>query len=1311
MAPPRKHYSCPHGHHWDVPLESNLVLEAMTCPECGAAAETLPPDSSQDSAEPPARIPDRSERRGEEPFRDRAIGHGQVVTPTVDPAVDLPTTEGPPPPERVPSRVHLPGYEILGELGRGGMGVVYQARQVALKRLVALKMILSGTHAGLQELARFRTEAEAVAHLQHPHIVQIYEVGEHEGNPYFALEYVDGGTLQQKLAGKPLPPREAAQLVETLARAMHAAHLRGIVHRDLKPANVLLAADGQPKISDFGLAKRLDDEAGQTRTGAIMGTPSYMAPEQASGVVKRIGPAADIYALGAILYEGLSGRPPFVGETAWDTIALVITEEPVPPRRLNAKVPRDLETICLKCLHKEPGKRYASAADLADDLQRFCRDEPIRARPVGRMERLWRWGRRNPKDAGLIAAGILAVVLGSATYVWIADSRLTARLETERARKNLALALQTADAILVQANGLKEFSLVSPSRTEAILEDAVGRADQVFASGQETPELLEKKAQVLLTYSEVYEHLGNTTRALDTAKTAGEIFRRLLHEQQPERTAWLDGLAHSRRRQGIVLAFRGQHQQAGQELQAAVRLHQELNTAYPAEPRWQLHLAQSRIVLGQHFQAQRDQAAAAQELRNAHDLLSSLHEQDPVNRDVQYELARADTELGVGEFLQASEKANFARACREHLRPALERVTTLRTQEPGNPTWQRQQILLQQYLGRMLLTFDPNEGEKYLRESLAGAESLVRLDPANAAMQEHAWDTRHRLSERIRAGDQAALLQQRLTDLREQEPRFQAIADRDPHHVLRQMLLRENKRMQAETLAALATLSVAERDHLAAARALLEAELPLLEEKCRQFAEDELPPIDFFRGSQALVRVLTAQGEASAARAIQLGSHQFWLAYCERRGRLDPTNLFWPMARARAIGYRAITLLPANTLEDNDRARAELGQAWEILENLHDPHSPRADVLEEMAQVQVRLSLALTLRDKLWLAREGKVITPGNLAALPDRSLIRDSQQRAVALYEQLMRLEKKERHHKNLQEAYQQLLSGLAVDQDHEALEAVFQKYLGASAHFLEQFPEEQKKDPFADDSVLLFSFQIFNIMSRSQDTAGKRRLLAELDAALFERESRFHVHAVVQQCIQVVRHAGCTPAEKRWALRRGLGLLRQHQAKKLLHPVQERLIPFFETHLQQGSGEAAGRELEPSAREALSGMDYGTLATRLGEKQAWRQLIRVLDEEARAARPVDWTWSMLHRQILEGLLPSPETCRQVLVTARSLLQTPETPLSSEGRQLLSALAWAVDDLETAWVLWPEGVAQPLSWEADIRRWQTQFVQRRRGK
>jgi tetratricopeptide (TPR) repeat protein len=423
-------FRCPLGHEWeDVFAEQPSLLNGEpVCPVCSLAPR---PDG------------------GPAPALQRGLAYAgatRVMSPAppdqgAGAALDLQV--GGPAEIITPSAgltgrslPSVPGYEILGELGRGGMGVVYKARQTRLNRVVALKMVLAGGHASAADLARFHSEARAVARLQHPNIVQIFEVGEQDGHPYFALEFVEGGSLAALLRTAPMRPREAAPLIETLALAIHHAHQQGIVHRDLKPGNVLLApasggsgvglppvsgggsgagvlpeAKWAPKITDFGLAKQLDKDEAQTRTGTVVGTPGYMAPEQARGQGALIGPATDVYALGAILYECLTGRPPFQAATPMEVLFQVTNDDPAPPSQVRHQVPRDLETICLKCLHKDPRKRYGSALELADDLRRFGAHEPILARPTGLAERGWRWLRRHPATTGLLAAAVLVVAV------------------------------------------------------------------------------------------------------------------------------------------------------------------------------------------------------------------------------------------------------------------------------------------------------------------------------------------------------------------------------------------------------------------------------------------------------------------------------------------------------------------------------------------------------------------------------------------------------------------------------------------------------------------------------------------------------------------------------------------------------------------------------------------------------------------------------------------------------------------------------------------------------------------------------------
>jgi WD40 repeat protein/tRNA A-37 threonylcarbamoyl transferase component Bud32 len=342
------------------------------------------------------------------------------IARTDQPVMDIPSPLLPP----LPS---VADYDVLEVLGRGGMGIVYKARQVSLHRLVALKMIRDGLLATEEQLARFQGEARAVARLRHPNVVQIYAIGQQDGRPFFSLELVEGGNLAQRLTKGPLPPQESAHLVQTLARAVQHAHEQCIVHRDLKPANVLLTVDGQPKITDFGLAKELEAEVFLTHTssGALMGTPSYMAPEQAWGKTREIGPRADVYALGAILYETLTGRPPFLATTLMDVLDQVRTQDPAPPRHVQSQCPRDLETICLKCLNKDPARRYATAGELADDLQRYLDGESIQARPAGKWERGVKWVRRRPTTAALSAVTLVACLLVG-TVIWVAENRLGA---------------------------------------------------------------------------------------------------------------------------------------------------------------------------------------------------------------------------------------------------------------------------------------------------------------------------------------------------------------------------------------------------------------------------------------------------------------------------------------------------------------------------------------------------------------------------------------------------------------------------------------------------------------------------------------------------------------------------------------------------------------------------------------------------------------------------------------------------------------------------------------------------------------------
>ncbi|MBL8823814.1 MAG: protein kinase [Planctomycetia bacterium] len=476
----------------------------------------------------------------------------------------------------------IPGYEMVKEIGRGGMGVVYLARQQSLNRLVALKMILAGNHASSSDLLRFKTEAEAIAQLQHPHIVQVIETGECQGNPWFSMEYVAGGSLDKRMQGRPLPAREAARVTSMLAEAVAHAHARGVLHRDLKPGNILVQdVDGQPstvdstqkpvrttpgrgntvvldsvkevnegtvgqslvtlKVTDFGLAKQLDDArtwtGAKTQAGTVMGSPSYMAPEQAAGDNTQVGPTVDVYALGAILYELLTGRPPFRASTSWDTIVQVLNDEPVAPTRLMPRLPKDIETICLKCLSKDAKKRYGTVAELDADLQRFLQDEPIQARPVAWWERTWKAAKRRPTLAGLVLTALLAVgtiialiAIGNARLQIERDNAQTERdramvamkkaeSEQKKAQKRLEKAVEAVEKLLTRTaseNWARRPEL--QEERKKLLEEAVAFYQSFLEQESEDPLLRREAARVYYRMAGVYLLLGDSVNAQEVLK-------------------------------------------------------------------------------------------------------------------------------------------------------------------------------------------------------------------------------------------------------------------------------------------------------------------------------------------------------------------------------------------------------------------------------------------------------------------------------------------------------------------------------------------------------------------------------------------------------------------------------------------------------------------------------------------------------------------------------------------------------------------------------------------------------------------------
>ncbi len=513
-----------------------------------------------------------------------------------------------------------PGYELLGELGRGGMGAVYKARHLALDRIVALKVIQGGGWLSPTLLARFRAEAGAAARLQHPNVVQVFEVGEwraRDGDaptPFLALEYLGGGSLAEALAHRPQPAAAAARLVEVLARAVQHAQERGIIHRDLKPANVLLASRGPiekwvPKVADFGLAKRVGGDDGHTQMGEVLGTPAYMAPEQADARVGPIGPATDVYALGAILYEMLTGRPPFQAENVNDLLALVRTADPLPPSRLVPKLPRDLETICLKCLRKEPAGRYAGALDLADDLGRFLGGEPIRARRAPAWERGVKWARRRPAAAALVAVSAAAVVTVLAVVL-----AANARLQRER---------DAADAGRREAEAQRRRAVAHLKETREAADQLLTRVG--FERLENVPYMEEVRRDLLKDAAQFYERL------------AGE-------EGDDPEIRWEAGQAS--RRLGKIHAYLGEYEEAERSYRKAVSIHERLAADFPDRPDQRRELAASLNNLTTVLGAVKKAGEAPDVLRRAIDLQEKLAADFPDVADYRHDLGESYDLLG-----------------------------------------------------------------------------------------------------------------------------------------------------------------------------------------------------------------------------------------------------------------------------------------------------------------------------------------------------------------------------------------------------------------------------------------------------------------------------------------------------------------------------------------------------------------------------------------------------------------------------------------------------------------------------------------
>jgi tetratricopeptide (TPR) repeat protein len=623
------------------------------------------------------------------------------------------------------------GYEVLGELGRGGMGVVYRAQQLALKRIVALKMLRAGANATAEELTRLAREAEVIAQLAHPHIVQVHELGQHDGRPYLALEFCPGGSLEHRIGTQPQEPAYAARVVAQLAEALAAVHALGIIHRDLKPDNVLLTADGTPKVTDFGLARHGD--AGQTAAGVIMGTPAYMAPEQARGELRALGPATDLWALGAILYRLLAGRVPFQGASVPDTLHLVVLADPVPLRQLVPGCPRDLETIALQCLRKEPHLRYASARALADDLHAWCAGRPISARPVSTLERTAKWARRNPLLAGLVGVIVLAGVSLAGLAQWAWQQKSAAETHAELARAERALARRALDTLTddyIQRQLEQSPHLSAEDR--AFLQQVVNFYEQFARHGHDSPPARSEQVAGLLKVALIQTRLGQSAAAREHLETARALAERFVAEQPTER-AYTRQLAKVQEYLGNTYAALSRSADAETAyLAARAGLQQLADTDATLQP----ELARVQHNLGLLYHETNRLADAATQFNAALTVQTQLHATGGPRllRDL------ATTHNNLGNL--ARDRAQLAPA-EQHYRTALAVQTALVRHYPHLSICRQELAHTHHNLGHLLYTlrhFSAAEAEYLTARQMQ--QQLVQDYPGVAAFR-HALATTH----------------------------------------------------------------------------------------------------------------------------------------------------------------------------------------------------------------------------------------------------------------------------------------------------------------------------------------------------------------------------------------------------------------------------------------------------------------------------------------------------------------------------------------------------------------------------------------
>jgi tetratricopeptide (TPR) repeat protein len=1045
-------------------------------------------------------------------------------------------------------------------------------------------------------------------------------------------------------------------------------------------------AEYTPKITDFGLAKRVEAGSSLTETGAIVGTPNYMAPEQARGksAGRPLGPGVDIYALGVILYEMLTGRPPFQGESPLDTLQQVLTAEPVPPRRLQPKVPRDLETICLKCLEKQPEKRYPSAEALADDLHRFLAGEPIRARPVGPAGRLARWCRRKPVVAGLTAALLLVFLAGFAgvTWKWLEASAERDRAEAlrDRAERNFQLAIDTNVAVGDLAEQLRPIAGVQSATVEKILRVTAANYDRLVARAGESPALLEGQAQMLNSFSDIYIELGNTGKALADARRARDLYARLLKEEG-DRPRWRAGLTASLEKTGTALGWQGHLARCLAAYRESLALREKLVEEDGTNTQYQLDLSTSHNLIGNVLAAKYgDLDGGRKAYDRAFRIRKKLAEQHPKDLKIQGMLATSYEKVADGLWYD-----DKLRDALEMYKKAAGLLKKLLAKDDANIERHRSlaRVLLSIGQTQIKLKDKAHLARGSFVDSLGIAERFARLNPDDVDWQRHIVQCRWNLADIRSTQDEIKNYKDQLATVRTLHDLALARARKDPQNAEWEAGVAATKWVIGLDLSSLARLGVSPSRNLADALAILKEAREMRERRVRQ------EPVDYpavqglsntlFTHSQAL----QAHGDRREARAAYLGCRRVWVDFYTRQMKRDPDNLAWP--RGLALAYRNLAVVLSQQ-KDFEAALTAHRKSQEWYEKLTRKKPGDWALVHELAVACQWVSKAVELR------AQAKAGNDKAIAALPQSRDYAESLtlfRKSVGLLERLAAGEPdKPVWQDELAEAYKSLAKMLRLRGDGPGAAANFRRSLETLSALFEHHPAEARRDPFAPGHQYSTAIEaIRGFFDREvyirRGILGKERLF--LSQPVPDRGQEL-IDGYIRLVQDLAERGRARAAESRWALRRGLGLLRREQAAKRLHPVQQRLIPFFEAALKKLPPEKDSPRPPGELGTAWDGADYRRLAELFLERKEARDMVALLNREAKDAARVDWVRTLLPRWLVEALVAEPHLSGPVIQAARTMVKGDAFALDAEGRQLLATLARYGGDPMAAAELDPEG-------------------------